>query len=94
MAEIEIGTETEHAASWSYDVTVFDAGRVHRHTVTLSYQDYDLWCRGRVSPSRVVEAAFKFLLQSEPADRVAEKFDCSVIRRHFPAVDEELPKLV
>ncbi|MEM7625997.1 MAG: hypothetical protein AAF333_10245 [Planctomycetota bacterium] len=94
MAEVEVGTETENAASWSYDVSVFDAGRVRRHTVTLSYQDYDLWCRGRVSPSRVVEAAFRFLLQNEPAEEIAVRFDCSVIRRHFPAVDVELPKLV
>lgn len=94
MAEIEVGQETENAASWSYDVTVFDAGRTHRHTVTLSYQDYDLWCRGRVSPSRVVEAAFKFLLRNEPAEQILEKFDCSVIRRYFADVDAELPKLL
>lgn len=93
MAEIEVGIETENAASWSYDVSVFDAGRVHRHAVTLSFQDYDLWSRGRVSPSRVVEAAFTFLLQNESAQEIAEKFDCSVIRRHFPAVDADLPKL-
>lgn len=94
MAEIEVGTETEHATSWSYDVAVFDAGRVHRHAVTLSYQDYDLWCHGRVSPSRVVEAAFRFLLQNEPADQISTKFDCSVIRRHFADVDEKLPKIL
>ncbi|MEM8738997.1 MAG: hypothetical protein AAGG38_11055 [Planctomycetota bacterium] len=94
MPEIEVGTETEATASWAYDVTVFDAGRAHRHRVSLSFQDYDLWCRGRVPPSRVVEAAFKFLLQHEPADAILQKFDCSVIRRYFPAVDAELPKLL
>ncbi|MEL7088921.1 MAG: hypothetical protein AAGL98_10870 [Planctomycetota bacterium] len=93
MAEIEVGTETEKEASWAYDVSVFDAGRVHRHAVTLSFQDYDLWSRGRVGPSRVVEAAFKFLLQHESAAEISAKFDCSVIRRHYPAVDAELPKL-
>jgi len=94
MAEIEVGQETETDTSWQYDVTVFDAGRTHRHTVTLSFQDYDLWCRGRVSPSRVIEAAFKFLLQHESAEEVLPKFDCSVIRRYFPDVDAELPKLL
>jgi hypothetical protein len=92
MAEIEITEEVEHAASWSYAVTVFADGRTFRHAVTLSFQDYDLWCRGRVSPSRVVEAAFKFLLQREPAADILPKFDCSVIRRHFADIDTELPK--
>ena len=94
MAEIEVGPETELGTSWSYDVTVFDQGKAHRHTVTLSFQDYDLWCHGRVGPSRVVEAAFKFLLENEPADQIMSRFDCSTIRRHFPAVDERLPKLL
>ncbi|MEO0514933.1 MAG: hypothetical protein AAF086_06515 [Planctomycetota bacterium] len=94
MAEIEVGQETEHATSWAYDVTVFADGRTFRHAVTLSFQDYDLWCRGRVSPSRVVEAAFKFLLQNEPADAILPKFDCSVIRRHFADVDKQLPRLL
>ncbi|MEO1237473.1 MAG: hypothetical protein AAFX76_11860 [Planctomycetota bacterium] len=94
MAEIEVGPETEGDASWSYEVTVFDAGRAHRFSVTLGFQDYDLWSRGRVSPSRVVEAAFEFLLANEPAGAILSKFDCSVIRRYFPAVDEELPKRI
>lgn len=94
MAEIEVGTETETATHWSYDVRVFDQGRAHSHTVTLSFQDYDLWSHGRVSPSRVVDACFRFLLDREPADDIMEKFDCSVIRRYFPEVDKELPALV
>jgi len=94
MAEIEVGTETEFTTHWSYEVRVFDAGRTHDYSVTLSFQDYDLWCHGRTAPSRVIEAAFKFLLANEPADAIMSKFDCSVIRRYFPTVDQELPKLI
>jgi len=91
MAEIEVGTETEHPSHWHYDVRVFDAGRTHDHSVTLSFQDYDHWSHGRVPPSRVVRACFEFLLDNEPASAIMSKFDCSVIRRYFPKVDEELP---
>ncbi len=91
MADIEVVTETEQTGHWQYRVRVFDLGRTHEHDVTLSFQDYDLWCRGRVSPSRVVEAAFKYLLDHEPASSILPRFDCSVIRRYFPAVDKELP---
>ena len=94
MADIEVGEETEGSNHWAYDVSVFDGGCKHDYRVTLSFQDYDLWSRGRVSPSRVVESAFEFLLKNEPASAIMTKFDCSVIRRYFPQVDEELPGLL
>ena len=62
--------------------------------VTLSWADYDLWCHGRVAPQRVVQAAFEFLLSRENASSILSKFDCSVIRRYFPEVDRELPKMI
>ncbi|MEM6393007.1 MAG: hypothetical protein AAF797_09565 [Planctomycetota bacterium] len=89
--EIEVGEESEGPARWTYAVRVFGGGRTNEYTVTLSFQDYDHWSHGRVPPSRVVEAAFEFLLDHEPAAAILSRFDCSVIRRYFPAVDEELP---
>ncbi len=94
MPEIEIGPESETPHAWAYQVRVFDQGKTHHHDVTLSFQDYDHWSHGRVAPSRVVEAAFEFLLQREPATAVMRKFDCSVIRRYFPDVDTELPGML
>jgi hypothetical protein len=94
MAEIEILNETESQRQWTYQVRVFDDGRVHEHEVTLSWSDYDLWSHGRVAPERVVRAAFQFLLQREAASSILGRFDCSVIRRYFPDVDQELPKLI
>lgn len=94
MTEIEVGTEQETTTHWAYEVRVFDQGRTYRFDVTLSFQDYDLWSRGRVAPSRVVEKAFEFLLANEPPVAILEKFDCSVIRRYFPKVDKELPGML
>lgn len=94
MAEIDVGTETEGPHGWAYEVRVFDAGKTHAYHVTLSFSDYDHWSHGRVAPSKVVEKAFVFLLEREPATRILPKFDCSVIRRYFPEVDKELPKLI
>jgi len=91
MAEIEIGTETEESNGWRYPVRVFTEGKTFDYDVTLSFADYDHWSHGRVPPSRVVEAAFGFLLDKEPASAILSKFDCSVIRRYFPEVDAELP---
>ena len=94
MAEIEIGTETEGEHGWSYEVSVFEGGRTHGFDVTLSFSDYDLWSHGRVPPSRVVEKAFEFLLDNEPPGDILSRFDCSIIRRYFPDVDQDLPKRV
>jgi len=93
MAEIEIEQETEGKNNWAYKVSVFDTGKRHEYEVTLSFQDYDLWSHGAIAPSKVVEKAFKFLLEREPATSIMSKFDCSVIRRYFPEVDTELPKM-
>ncbi len=93
MAEIEIGQETENRNNWSYQVSVYDGGRHYSFDVTLSFQDYDLWSHGTIPPSKVVEKAFRFLLSREPAGAILQKFDCSVIRRYFPEVDAELPKM-
>lgn len=93
MPEIEIGPEQEEASRWTYAVRVFDAGRTHDFDVSLSFADYDHWSHGRVAPSRVVEAAFAFLLEREPPASILAKFDCSVIRRYFPEVDRELPTM-
>ncbi len=94
MANIVIGPEREGANHWAYEVTVRDGEVEHRFAVTLGWSDYDLWSHGRAPPSRVVEAAFEFLLQRESAAEILRKFDCSVIRRYFPQVDAELPKRV
>ena len=64
------------------------------YQVTLSWPDYDLWSHGRVAPEKVVHAAFEFLLAHEPATSILSKFDCSLIRRYFPEVDAELPKMI
>ncbi len=94
MASIEIGTETEGTNNWSYQVDVRDEDETYEYKVTLSWSDYDLWSHGRVAPEKVVRAAFEFLLDREPAGDILSQFDCSVIRRFFPDVDAELPRMI
>lgn len=94
MTTIEISTETEGSNCWEYEVRVAQNREAFDYLVTLNWSDYDLWCHGRVAPERVVYAAFEFLLSKESASSILPKFDCSLIRRYFPEVDQELPKIV
>jgi hypothetical protein len=91
MATVTIGIETEGKNNWTYQVQVRDGAANYDYKVTLGWSDYDLWSHGRVAPQRVVRAAFEFLLSRQGAEQIAQRFDCSVIRRLFPEVDRELP---
>lgn len=94
MAKIDVKTEEDSPRGWLFGVELDDGGDALSYTVTLNWSDYDLWSRGQVAPERVVRAAFEFLLQREPAASILPKFDCALIRRYFPEVDRELPKLL
>lgn len=92
--DIQILTETENKLGWEFAVRVFDQGKTHDYTSTLSWQDYELWCKGAAKPENVITAAFEYLLTKETTSQIMAKFDCSIIRRYFPQVDQELPPLV
>lgn len=94
MPTIHVKTETETERGWKFGVELDDAGRTHEFDVTLSWSDYDHWTHGQVAPERVIKAAFGFLLEREPASAILRSFDCAVMRRYFPEVDRELPKLL
>jgi len=95
MPTIHVKTETDSDHGWTFAVELIDEdGGHHEYDVKLSWSDYDHWSHGRVAPERVVEEAFSFLLEREPASSILSKFDCAVIRRYFPEVDRELPKRV
>lgn len=95
MPTVNVKSETDTSGGWRFEVELIDdAGELHDYDVTLGWRDYDHWCRGQVAPSRVVEAAFEFLLEREPASAILHKFDCAVIRRYFSDFDRELPRLL
>jgi hypothetical protein len=74
-----------------FDVAVAEGRGATRHRVTLSAAD----CArlgGGATPERVVEAAFRFLLDREPKESILSRFEFSVIARYFPEFERELPR--
>lgn len=43
-------------------------------------------------PERLIEAAFRFLLDREPKEAILASFDLPVIARYFPEFERELPR--
>jgi hypothetical protein len=65
-----------------------------RHRVTIARATSERLAVGTVPPERVVEAAFRFLLDREPKESILRRFDVSVIERYFPGFERELPRYI
>jgi hypothetical protein len=51
--------------------------------VTVWPSDVERYAPG-VEPEEILEAAFEFLLQREPAESILARFELPVIERYFP----------
>lgn len=91
MPKIEVRTESEQPRGWAYEVLMHhDDGSVSHHSVSMSWSDHELWCGGRLPPSRVVELALGYAADHGHADDWPPKFDIGRVRRWLPKIDREL----
>jgi hypothetical protein len=70
----------------AFDVRVQEGKSETRHRVSLSAADAVRLGRG-AAPEKVMEAAFRFLLDREPKESILSRFDVTVISRYFPEFD-------
>lgn len=62
-----------------------------RHHVTMSRETAGRLGADRHDPARIIEAAFRFLLDREPKESIMGRFDVTVISRYFPEFEGTLP---
>jgi hypothetical protein len=74
-----------------FDVEVAEGRGATRHRVTLAAADRARLAGG-ATPERLVEAAFRFLLDREAKESILSRFDVNVIARYFPEFERELPR--
>jgi cytochrome P450 len=77
---------------FEFDVVVRQGKGTTLHHVTLSRELYERLIAGMHTPERLIEAAFRFLLDREPKESILRRFDVSVIARYFPEFERELPR--
>lgn len=73
----------------AFDVMVRDEKSETKHRVTLSREDFER-LRNGADAARLIEAAFRFLLDREPKESILTRFDVSVIPRYFPDFEQKL----
>ena len=84
-------TQTAEGDPLAFTVRVTAGGGETRHDVTMSRATADDLGAGRHDPARIVEAAFRFLLDREPKESIMARFDVTVISRYFPEFEDTLP---
>jgi cytochrome P450 len=77
---------------FEFDVVVRQGKGTTLHHVTLSRELYERLIAGMHTPERLIEAAFRFLLDREPKEAILRRFDVSVIARFFPEFERDLPR--
>lgn len=82
-------TQTGSDDPMTFAVTVNEEGGETRHAVTLARADYQRLSAG-AAPDRVIDAAFRFLLDREPKEAILAAFDITVIARYFPEFERQL----
>jgi len=75
-----------------FDVVVREGKGETRHRVTAEAELVKRLTAGRHTPERLIEAAFRFLLDREPKESILARFELSVITRYFPEFERELPR--
>jgi len=75
-----------------FEVVVREGEGESRHQVTMARETCERLTGGKHAPERVIEAAFRFLLDREPKESILGRFDVTVISRYFPEFERELPK--
>jgi hypothetical protein len=89
MIEIRRIDDGDHL---EFDVLVRDEKSESRHRVTMAMDVCERLTAGKHSPERLLEAAFRFLLDREPKESILRRFDVTVISHYFPEFERELPR--
>lgn len=85
MADISVQPANEH----TFRVTVEESGGSTTHEVTVEPGDVERLAAG-TTPTELVEASFRFLLDREPKESILARFELSVIARYFPEYESRI----
>ena len=83
--------QIETSEPLEFEVVVREGSSETRHEVTIARETCERLAGSKQPPERLIEAAFRFLLDREPKESILRRFDVTVISRYFPEFERELP---
>ena len=88
MAKIEV-KPLKGFPEASFEVIVI-VPTITRPKVTITKDYYEKLTGGSISPQRLVEKSFEFLLAREANTSILSEFNLKVIRNYFPEYEREI----
>ena len=75
-----------------YGVCIEEGASESEHEVTVTPEAVTRYAGPGVSPERLLQASFAFLLEREPKEAIMRQFDLPVIERYFPEYPRQIRK--
>jgi hypothetical protein len=88
-----MGIAVESTAPATYRVTV-TSGASTTHMVTVTPDYWRKLTGGRVTPEKLVEKSFEFLLARESNTSILRSFDLPVIQKYFSEYERTIPGML
>lgn len=85
MSRIEVKQQDTE----TFEVTVREATTT-THMVTLSQDYYQKLTGGKITPERLIEKSFEFLLERESNTMILSHFDLPLIGDYFPEYEKTI----
>jgi hypothetical protein len=80
--------------AWECRVWVGTPEQGLEHLVMVSRGELTMLAPGHWEPKQLVEAAFRFLLEREPASSILRRFAISDIGRYYPEFPDEIARRI
>ncbi len=84
--------EVERLKNREFQLRIIEGRSESTHRVSISEDDYQRLCGGKIEADELVRQSFKFLLAREPKESILPEFDLPLIGRYFPEYERELKR--
>jgi len=88
-----IVNQINDSPNFTFEVTINEDLSSTRHLVTME-KDFYKDLNSQITPDKIIEKSFRFLLTKESKEMIYSKFDVSVISNYYPEFLEHLQEVL
>jgi hypothetical protein len=91
MVRISVSEQIADEDGWVFRVELIEDKDKTEHTVSLPRAYYEKLAKGnKLSPEKLIQKSFEFLLSKEPKESILTSFTLSDINKYFPDFEKVL----